>query len=1171
MFGKLQVNYLRMMIFFSIFLSSQLCFSQLTDFSLSVTKTNETCTGNGTLSFATSNTSAGATIIYAIYLLPNSATPLATTVANTFGGLATGTYRIIATQTLGSSSNFQQQDITISNAIIPLLYQLSGSIDCSNGFITANITQGNAVGFEIISGPIIRPLQSQNTFTLLPAGVYVIRVFDACGDALVQTFTLQNANVNLILSPLEFPQCELINCNTIKTASSLSAGPGTILNYPITVEYTVLPPSGAAIVIIQNINSGGLGISQFEMNIPFFNGQIYNCNVKITDNCGNVVALNNIIDRSLSLNLNSDLEICVKNIKIEACNFVAPITVSFLSAPAGFNPLNFNEDHPGPFASSSIEYVGTGNNIIPNGNYNIRITDACGRTATSQFNMTNPPEPNYLIMFVSCGFGQISMPAPTGTSVSSVIMDSAPAIYNHPMPYDVSSFISDGLFALDELPSGTYTFTVVNICGTTYNYTITIPLSQQQPIFVNFIKGCEEGYGSINIGIQATTISTIKITAAPTNFEQLLPFDISDNLFEGSLFMNGLPEGIYTFQLTDSCSGVRNITVEVAGYHATIDNLVVNENCGSFDLFVAYESNENAPNSFWLQKWNPTANQWMHPITNALYVDGSLPNTGNSLSLINNGNNLNIASVGTFRVVRAHAYYSNGQKVKTQCIVAIKNFIFTGGPKIITAYSLPCANNNSQITVVAEGLAPLTYFITTKDNQPFAVNNGMSNIFSNLTPGIYNFQVRDVCGNIVNRILDLGSIPIPTITQSVLCNGQAGQLSVPNFPFLNYQWWQGSNSTNVLSTTNTLNFTPFSSAIHSGIYYVRIYATVPGLCTEQIISYMIPTLGNNPNAGQGTTLTICGSSGTVDLFSLLTGNFSENGYWQELTDSGMQIGNSWLPVGIPFGTYQFLYHVDGLCATSDEATVTINFNAIPPVPAITATASICSSETIQLSATTILNATYHWSGPNGFISSEREPVIENASVLESGIYSVTASFGSCQSDATTVSVNVNAAPEFNIIAGCNGNDFTVSVAPINNSFNTNEVTYSWTGPNNYSNNSNPIVITASEKGSYFATVTTQNGCSKTAEVIVENTICAFPNGISPNNDGNNDNFDLTGFDVIQFKIFSRYGNVVYEQNDYTNQWHGQDKNNHVLPDATYYYYVKMKTGEERTGWVYVTK
>jgi hypothetical protein len=338
------------LIFFSILLFSQSAFSQLNDFTLTVTKSNETCTGNGMLSFVVSGATPNATIVYTIFLLPNTITPVVSTSASNFSGLTAGNYRVVATQTLGNLSNFKQQDITISNAIIPLAYQLSGSINCNDRFIIATITQGNGVNFEIISGPVIRPLQASNTFTMLPAGVYVVRVYDTCGDALVQTYTLQNPIVNLLLSPLGFPECELVNCNTIATSSSLAAGPGTVINYPIAIEYTILPPSGAPIVLNQTINSGVAGIVDFQMNLPFFNGQIYNCNVTITDNCGNMVSVNNSIDRRLELNIANDFPLCIRNIKISACNFVSPITVIFLSAPAGFNPISFNENHPGPFS-----------------------------------------------------------------------------------------------------------------------------------------------------------------------------------------------------------------------------------------------------------------------------------------------------------------------------------------------------------------------------------------------------------------------------------------------------------------------------------------------------------------------------------------------------------------------------------------------------------------------------------------------------------------------------------------------------------------------------------------------------------------------------------------------------------------------------------------------------
>jgi hypothetical protein len=47
--------------------------------------------------------------------------------------------------------------------------------------------------------------------------------------------------------------------------------------------------------------------------------------------------------------------------------------------------------------------------------------------------------------------------------------------------------------------------------------------------------------------------------------------------------------------------------------------------------------------------------------------------------------------------------------------------------------------------------------------------------------------------------------------------------------------------------------------------------------------------------------------------------------------------------------------------------------------------------------------------------------------------------------------------------------------------------------------------------------------------------------------------------------------MVFEQDHYTNQWYGQDFNGNILPDATYYYYIRLSSGEERTGWVYLTQ
>ena len=120
---------------------------------------------------------------------------------------------------------------------------------------------------------------------------------------------------------------------------------------------------------------------------------------------------------------------------------------------------------------------------------------------------------------------------------------------------------------------------------------------------------------------------------------------------------------------------------------------------------------------------------------------------------------------------------------------------------------------------------------------------------------------------------------------------------------------------------------------------------------------------------------------------------------------------------------------------------------------------------------------------------------------------------------------------------------------------------------------NPIQISNKPKGTYSVVITNVDGCSSNQSIEVLNTLCTIPNGISPNGDGSNDTFDLSGFTgVREVKIFNRYGMVVFEQENYSNQWHGQQKNSDkLLPDGTYYYLVNFENSEPKTGWVYLVR
>lgn len=119
-----------------------------------------------------------------------------------------------------------------------------------------------------------------------------------------------------------------------------------------------------------------------------------------------------------------------------------------------------------------------------------------------------------------------------------------------------------------------------------------------------------------------------------------------------------------------------------------------------------------------------------------------------------------------------------------------------------------------------------------------------------------------------------------------------------------------------------------------------------------------------------------------------------------------------------------------------------------------------------------------------------------------------------------------------------------------------------TNINNYKPPYFPYVVYIKAKG-------TKLWCDNIIELQLND--CVVPKGISPNGDGSNDGFNLEIFNLVELKIFNRYGMEVYNHGEgYVDQWKGQDKNNRELPSGTYYYIFKTLF-DTYLGYVYVIK
>jgi gliding motility-associated-like protein len=812
---------------------------------------------------------------------------------------------------------------------------------------------------------------------------------------------------------------------------------------------------------------------------------------------------------------------------------------------------------------------------LPPGTYTIQGIDVCGHPYSYTFTM--PPKMFSVtatpvnINGCSNSAGGIRVVS-LGALLSSIVITAAPSNFNQTLPYNASFLIppaGSSSVLIPNLPAGDYTLQITDSCNNTYIKNVTI-VANISVVPLSFFeqRGCGDDFDSISLISPNGRLQTVIVTAAPSSFPFALPYDVSFNIASNGIFyMNSFPQGSYTFYTKDFCNQEKTTTYTLTGYRKG-GNIEVIGNCGSFDLKMNFTDNTlNQFPTYWLQKFDPLTNKWMHPITGVVCPNDAAIDSTNSYSLINSTINYNIAATGTFRILIRFNYFSNGSFFFSKCVQTIKTFDYTGDLRILSAYAIPCVNGGSQVFIITTGTPPLHYQITTKDGQPFLVDNGTSNSFSGLQSGTYNFKVQDLCGNIVNRQFDINTLQLPVITASNLCDGSNGQLSVQPFSFLSYEWWKDNNTTTILSTTNTLAFTPFTNS-NAGVYHVRIYSTTLNSCVDRILTYTVSTT-TLPNAGLDGSKTICGSSSSIDLFTILYGNYDAGGTWTETTSSGTLSGNNWNPIGLPSGTYVFKYTVNGACNSLDDAMVTITIKSAVDTPVISVNSPYCPGENLDFSVVSIQDASYQWNGPNNFLSSLQNPTITNATAVNAGTYTVKATVDQCQAQSNVIVIS-NQTPDYTYKEFCDSGIFKVEIIPNEgSSFDPTTSIYSWTGPNNFTSTSNPLIITNQPIGDYSVLVTNAEGCFIPQTISISNTFCDFPNTITPNNDGSNDDFDLTNYDVERLEIFSRWGRLVYEENNYTKGWYGQNMHGGFLPDSTYYYFVKLRNGQEKHGWIFV--
>jgi len=116
-------------------------------------------------------------------------------------------------------------------------------------------------------------------------------------------------------------------------------------------------------------------------------------------------------------------------------------------------------------------------------------------------------------------------------------------------------------------------------------------------------------------------------------------------------------------------------------------------------------------------------------------------------------------------------------------------------------------------------------------------------------------------------------------------------------------------------------------------------------------------------------------------------------------------------------------------------------------------------------------------------------------------------------------------------------------------------------------------ITIRKGGSYSVQMITLAGCAFFDSIRVKEVRCFrtpfIANIITPNNDNLNDRFEPQGLEagIRELRIFNRWGNLIYKNENYKDQWPETQINN-----GTYYYLIRnQRTGKTYKGWLEVVK
>ncbi|OYU84628.1 MAG: hypothetical protein CFE24_05540 [Flavobacterium sp. BFFFF2] len=329
-------------------------------------------------------------------------------------------------------------------------------------------------------------------------------------------------------------------------------------------------------------------------------------------------------------------------------------------------------------------------------------------------------------------------------------------------------------------------------------------------------------------------------------------------------------------------------------------------------------------------------------------------------------------------------------------------------------------------------------------------------------------------------------------------------------------------------------------------------------------------------------LSICKATPSVDITPVPNpnftggGQFSSNGFFVINPSTGVFPTSN--AAGGPFAINYSVIENPVTCTAAGSSTfnVTINAPTTPNTSFMYISTPVCpdlATPSLPRPNTTPLTPGGTYTATGGLtIDSATGSIVASSNTPGSYdvTYSLTADYINACRDAgsTTIPFVIKTPISYTVTGGCDGITYKLNLNVNNSSFDPATSAISWTFGGSGAGSGDSI--TAPTAGIYSVSVV-YNGCTKNDSFNASNISCTTQKGISPNNDGKNDTFDLRGQNVQNLSIFNRYGLKVYSKSNYTDEWGGQTDGGSELPDGTYFFMIEQYGGGSKSGWIYISR